>query len=55
MDDTEQPGNVQVLDSAQSTPVLVPGWDPDLIWDEGGWPVGRVERNTPPRPEKSPH
>jgi hypothetical protein len=55
MENTEHTGNVQVLDVAQATPMLVPAWDPDLIWDEGGWPVGRVERDVPPLPEKSPH
>jgi hypothetical protein len=55
MDNTEQPGSVQALEVTQSMPILVPSWDPDLIWDEGGWPVGRVERNTPSQPAKSPH
>ncbi|MBC9178599.1 hypothetical protein [Pseudoroseomonas ludipueritiae] len=34
-------------------PRIMPAWDPNLIWDEGGWPVGCVERTDVRLPEKA--
>lgn len=34
-------------------PRIMPAWDPNLIWDEGGWPIGCVGRTDNRRSEKA--
>jgi hypothetical protein len=30
---------------------MLPVWDPNLIWDEGGWPIGCIEQVEAPKPD----
>lgn len=30
---------------------MLPVWDPNLIWDEGGWPIGCIAQAEAPKPE----
>jgi hypothetical protein len=52
MDNREhkEPAPIGVEASAEIVGIM-PVWDPNLIWDEGGWPVGCVEWAEAPRPE----
>lgn len=54
MDNSERELPVVVsVEASSDIPRIVPAWDPNLIWDEGGWPIGCIEQPDVRRLEKA--
>ncbi|MFC7554245.1 hypothetical protein ACFQU7_21640 [Pseudoroseomonas wenyumeiae] len=54
MDDKDRKtGTHAGVDTSSDMPQVMPLWDPNLIWDEGGWPVGCVDGADARQPEKA--
>ena len=54
MDDKDRKARKHAsVEASSDIPQVMPLWDPNLIWDEGGWPVGCVDRAGARQPEKA--
>jgi hypothetical protein len=54
MDDKDRKPRACIdMDASSDIPRIMPAWDPNLIWDEGGWPIGCIEQADARRPEKA--